>query len=132
MVVADAHGLPLALCAQSAQPAEVKLVKETLKCCPRGMKPKWLIGDKAYDSDPFDIKLKIKKMKMIAPHKSNRKKAATQDVRELRRYKRKWKVEPFNAWLRNFRRIVVRWDFYQENDTAFLYLAAFLILWKYL
>ena len=41
---------------------------------------------------------------MIAPHRSNRKKAATQDGRKLRRYRRRWKVERLFDWLQNFRK----------------------------
>jgi transposase len=47
---------------------------------------------------------------MIAPHKSNRKKAPTPDGRRLRRYKRRWKIERLFAWLQNFRRIAMRFD----------------------
>ena len=32
----------------------------------------------------------------------------TKDGRKLRRYKRRWKVERLNAWLQNFRRLIVR------------------------
>jgi hypothetical protein len=49
-------------------------------------KPKRIIGDLAYGSDPLDRQLKKKKLKLIPPHKSNRKKQAIQDGRELRRY----------------------------------------------
>lgn len=47
---------------------------------------------------------------LIAPHKSHRKKPKTQDDRELRRYRRRWKVERLFAWLKNYRRILVRYD----------------------
>ncbi len=43
-------------------------------------------------------------IELIAPHRSNRKKPATQDGRALRRYKRRWIIERTNAWLGNFRR----------------------------
>jgi hypothetical protein len=29
---------------------------------------------------------------------------------ELRRYRKRWKIERINAWLQNFRRIQVRYD----------------------
>jgi len=65
---------------------------------------------------------------MIAPHKKNRKKAATQDGRKLRRYKRRWKVERFFAWLYNFRRTVVRYEYKSQNYKAFIQLASIIIL----
>ncbi len=48
---------------------------------------------------------------MIAPHRKNRKKKKTQDGRKLRRYKRRWKIERHFAWLSNFRRLVVRYEY---------------------
>ncbi len=65
---------------------------------------------------------------MIAPHKATRKKAATQDGRPLRRYRRRWKVERLFAWLQNFRRLVVRYEYHAENFLGFVYLGCILIL----
>ncbi len=47
---------------------------------------------------------------MIAPHRRKRKKHKTQDGRPLRRYKRRWKIERFFAWLQHDRRLVVRYE----------------------
>jgi hypothetical protein len=44
-------------------------------------KPENLIGDRAYDSDPLDVELRRDGIEMIAPHRSNRSKPATQDGR---------------------------------------------------
>ena len=49
---------------------------------------------------------------IVAPHKKNRKKAATQDGRRLRRYKRRFKVERFFSWLEE---LVVRWEYHAAN-----------------
>jgi transposase len=87
-----------------------------------------LIGDKAYDSDPLDIELQEKGIEMIAPHKQNRKKPKTQDGRSLRRYKRRWKVERFFAWLQNFRRVATRFDYKAENYLGFVHLGCIVIL----
>jgi transposase len=94
--------------------------------------PKRMIGDKAYDSDPLDQRLlKEHGTELIAPHKANRKKPKTQDGRVLRRYKRRWKVERFFAWLYNFRRVVVRYEYYAENFLGMLQLACAIILLRY-
>jgi len=53
-------------------------------------KPENLIGDRAYDSDPSDEELRQDGIEMIAPHRSNRSRPATQDGRRLRRYARRW------------------------------------------
>lgn len=87
-----------------------------------------MIGDKAYDSDPLDIELQEKGIEMIAPHKQNRKKPKTQDGRSLRRYKRRWKVERFFAWLQNFRRVATRFDYKAENYLGFVHLGCIVIL----
>jgi hypothetical protein len=45
-----------------------------------------IIGDKAYDSDPLDKKLKKEYgTELVPPHKENRSKPRTQDGRRLRR-----------------------------------------------
>ncbi len=89
------------------------------------------IGDKAYDSDPIDERVAKKfRTKLIAPHKSNKKSEPTQDGRELRRYRRRWRVERFFAWLQNFRRIVARWEYKQEIFLGMIELACILIFVK--
>jgi transposase len=90
--------------------------------------PEHLIGDRAYDCDPLDAALKAEGIEMIAPHKSNRVKAATQDGRALRRYRRRWKIERLNAWLQNFRRIATRFDYHAENYLGFVHLGCIKIL----
>jgi transposase len=104
MAVADSAGLPVAVCAESATPHEVKLVQRTL--AETGVE-------------------------MIAPHRSNRK-HHTQDRRPLRRYCRRWKIERLFAWLQNFRRITVRWEHSLENFVGMIHLACVIILMRHL
>ncbi len=105
----------------------MKLVEETLDKRFTEEKPERLIGDRAYDSDPLDARLCQQGIELIAPHKSNRKKPATQDGRVLRRYKRRWKIERLFAWLQNFRRIQVRHDRSLNNYLAFVLLGCMII-----
>ena len=128
MAIADGNGLPVAISTHDASPHEVNLVKETLSKSFIRTKPKRLIGDMAYDSDPLDKELKKQKIKMIAPHRANRVKPATQDGRELRRYKRRWKVERLFAWIQQFRRCQTRFDYYENNYLAFVQIACMVIL----
>ena len=65
---------------------------------------------------------------MIAPHRGNRVRAATQDGRALRRYKRRWVVERVFAWLHHSRRLVTRWERYVENFVGMLQLGCMRIL----
>src|SRR5690606_38041960 len=112
MAVADGAGLPIALSTFIASPHEVTLVEPTLHASLVDDVSQRLIGDKAYDSDPLDQRLLTERqIELIAPHRRNRKKPKTQDGRKLRRYKRRWKVERLFAWLQNYRRILVRYDY---------------------
>jgi len=132
MGIADGHGLPLALRTESASPAEVKLVTATLEARVVAEVPERLIGDKAYDSDRLDEQLMQQYgTEMIAPNKVNRR-VPTQDGRPLRRYQRRWKVERLFAWLFNFRRLVVRYEYHAENFQGLVHLAAAVILLRYL
>jgi transposase len=132
MGLADSHGLPLALRAESASPAEVKLVEQTMEERFVADVPERLIGDKAYDSDRLDETMMQKYgTEMIAPNKVNRR-VRSQDGRSLRRYVRRWKIERLFAWLFNFRRLVVRYEYHAENFQGFLHLGAAIILLRYL
>ena len=131
MAIADASGLPVALHVDSASPHEVKLVGKTIQGRFTTKLPKRIIGDKAYDSDPLDRELEALGIEMIAPHRSNRKKPKTQDGRPLRRYRKRWKVERLFAWLQNFRRLVVRYEYYRENFLGMLQLGFIVILLRY-
>ena len=132
MGIADSHGLPIALRTENASPAEVKLVAATLDDRVVEDVPERLIGDKAYDSDGLDKQLmEAYGTEMISPHRQGRK-TPTQDGRPLRRYIRRWKVERMFAWLFNFRRLVVRYEYHSENFQGFLHLAAAIILLRHL
>ena len=128
MAFSDGSSVPLALHAESASPHEVSLVEATLASAFLKEKPERLIGDKAYDSDPLDESLLERGIEMIAPHRKNRKKKKTQDGRKLRRYRRRWKIERLFAWLQNFRRLVVRYEYKDQNFLGMAQLGCIVIL----
>jgi transposase len=101
-------------------------------CFVSNEKPEQLVvGDKAYDSDPLDEKLAVKYgVEMISPHRGWRRKRLkkTQDGRPLRRYKHRWKVERLFAWLQNFRRIPLRYEYHAENFLGLVRLGCMMIL----
>jgi transposase len=128
MGLTDAFGLPIAIIATSASPHEVTLVDDTLDACFLENVPEKIIGDLAYDSDPLDKRLAEERgIEMIAPHKCSRQ-VSTQDGRALRRYRRRWKIERLFAWLQNFRRLVVRYEYHLENFLAMIQLGCIVIL----
>ena len=61
-------------------------------------------------------------IQMIAPHRRGRTRTKTQDGRPLRRYRRRWKIKRFIAWVGAFRRLVVRYERYVLNYLGFVYL----------
>jgi transposase len=128
MVIADRSGLAVAMHVASASPHEVKLAQATVERRFVEEVPERLIGDKAYDSDPLDESLSKQGTQLIAPHKDNRRKPPTQDGRPLRRYSRPWKIERLNAWLQNFRRIAVRYEYHAQNFLTFVQVGCIVIL----
>jgi transposase len=116
---------------ESATPPEVKLSTSTQLQMILPEAPQNLIGDNAYDSDKLDAELREYGIELIAPHRSNRKNT-TQDLRRMRRYRRRWKIERLFAWLQNFRRLVVCYERYAENFLKMLYLGCCLILLRHI
>jgi transposase len=135
MVLVDGQGVPLGVHLASASPAEVTLAEDTIAqvSVPRGgpgrprCRPKRIIADKAYDSDPLRKRLHDRQIELIAPHRKNRVRSRTQDGRKLRRYKHRWIVERSIGWLGNFRRILVRYDYHLRSYQAFLMVACMFV-----
>ncbi len=133
-IISDSSSsLPVAIYIASASPHEVITLAEptVYKCFVTSAdeKPEHLIGDKAYDSDPLDVKLAVEYgVELIAPHRYNRQVTSTQDGRSLRRYKRRWKIERLFAWLQNFRRILVRYEYHAENFLGLIQLGCIMVL----
>lgn len=133
MAMVDGSGLPIAIDIASASPHESTLLEDLLRqnfLQHDDDRPRYLIGDKAYDCDALDARLAAQGIILIAPNRSNRR--PTQDGRPLRRYKRRWKVERFFAWLFSFRRLVVRYERRAYHYLGFLHLACALILLRHL
>ena len=104
MVLVDGGGLPLEVRLESASPGEVTLAEvmlaevkvPRLKGRPR-QKPKRVIADRAYDSDPLRERLAKRGIDLIVPYRKNSKLHRYEDGRKLRRYKRRWIIERTNA-----------------------------------
>ncbi|CAF0692387.1 hypothetical protein MPNT_120001 [Candidatus Methylacidithermus pantelleriae] len=76
IAVADRTGLPLATSVGSASPHEITLVEPILQARFVAERPRRLIGDRAYDSDPLDERLAAQGIQTIAPHCPNHKEAS--------------------------------------------------------
>jgi transposase len=137
MVVVDGQGVPLGNHLHAASPSEVKLVEATLETIRVGrrrgpgrprQKPRRLIADRGYDSDPLRKQRAARGIELIAPHRKNRRKPPTQDGRALRRDQRRWIVERTFAWLGNYQRLVVRYDRSLTVYQGFFHIACFMIV----
>jgi IS5 family transposase len=56
-------------------------------------RPLRVIADRGYDSDRLRRRLLDKGIVLICPHRKGRRKPSLNDGRELRRYRKRWKVE---------------------------------------
>ena len=129
MVVASSEGFPVGVHLASASPHEVSLLEATLRNSTiLSDRQRYLIVDRAYDSDPLRDRLESRGLEMICPHRYNRTKPCRQDGRKLRRFRRRWIVERTIAWLKNFRRLVVRWDHKLLMYRALVHVACIVIL----
>jgi hypothetical protein len=91
MVLAGGSGTPLGVHLEKASPSEVKLVEATRDTVKvkigkrRNGKPKRLIGDRGYDSNPARELLVKRGIEPIIPARSNNRVATHQDGRRMRR-----------------------------------------------
>lgn len=131
MVVVDGKGVPLGVQLASATPAEVSLIESTLDNVPTDdegcERIEHLVYDKAADSDALRAHLAERGMELVCPHRQNRKRPSRQDGRALRRYCRRWTVERTIAWFGNYRRLLVRHEYYSQMFLAFVHIACALI-----
>jgi len=123
MVLADAKGLPLAVDIEAANHAEVNLIEPLMDSAATTNVPDKLIYDKAADCDPLRQRLAQRGVELICPHRKKRVRKRTQDGRKLRRYRRRWKIERTISWLHDFRRLIVRHEFYSFLYHGFLKIA---------
>ncbi|SPE23987.1 transposase (fragment) [Candidatus Sulfotelmatomonas gaucii] len=82
-----------------------------------------MIADRGDDSDPLRERWKRRGIELIAPYRKNNKQRRYEDGRKLRRCKRRWKIERTNAWLGQFRRVLVRHEHRLCIYLAFFHLA---------
>jgi transposase len=125
--LSDSQGIPLAALVASATAHEVRHIEPLLDGCPWKRYLKRLIYDRAADSTPLRSRLDSRGIDLISPNRwyLNRK---TQDLRKLRRYRHRWKVERTISWLKHFRRLVTRYEYYSHLFQGFVQLACLKIL----
>ncbi len=128
MLMVDSGGIPLSAYTHSAGFSEVHGIETLIdeRCLPRV--PDHLLYDKAADSNDLRDALQARGVELVCPHRRGRKNKR-QDGRAMRRFWRRFVVERSISWLQNFRRLVVRYEYYERLFEGFLHLAcAFTIL----
>ena len=129
MQMVDKDGLLVSLHVDSANPHESRLLMKTIKNSISPIKPKYILGDRAYDSDKLDLECKRLGISLVAYHKLSRKNL-TQDGREARRLKKRYTVERTNAHLKNYRKVNVRYEPDPKLFENFIWIAHCLIFIK--
>ena len=132
MAIVNKDSKPLAAIVTSANPHEITLLEQTLRDLPDIENPKIIVGDRAYDSDDHDAQCKKNhRIKLVAPHKKNRRKKPTQKPKELKKYyQKRWCVERFFAWTKHARRLLNRFEKRSYIFQGFLDLYAALVIIK--
>lgn len=102
--VTDQDGKPLILLLTPGQVSDHKGATLMLPALPKAVS---LTGDKGYDSDAFRNALTEKGIKPCIPPRRNRK---TQHAYDEKLYKKRHKIENSFAWLKDWRRIAMRYD----------------------
>lgn len=131
MVLTDSHGCPRAVLAAPANRAENQLLEPLLDRITTRL-PGVVLADRAYDDDELRDRLEARGIRLISPHRRNRRRPPRHDGRQLRRYKRRYKVERTNSWLQSFRRIVIRYEFYPIHYYGFVLLACIALAARWL
>ncbi len=118
VVLVDGQGIPLGSHTDSASPAEITLLDNVIgeiRVPKRGpgrprTRPKRVIGDEAYGSDPARKRLRKRGINLLVHHRENHRNVNRQDDRLWDRYKRRYIAERTVSWIINYRRIVVRYE----------------------
>ena len=104
------------------------LFELTLQRCFLQARRQRLIGDRAYDSDALDRELQQDGIEVISPQRYNKINPKTQDSRPLRRYAKRGRIVHIFAWMHNFRRLDVCYEYQAEYFLGFVHLACIIIL----
>jgi transposase len=117
----------------SAQPAEVNLAEAALatvkvpsaKGRPR-TRPKEAVANKGYDRGLLRRRLRRRGIKPGIPERWGKQPVRSRKA-NLSGYRQRWKVERTLAWLGNYHRLVVRYEWLAHIYWAFVLLAFILI-----
>jgi transposase len=136
MLLIEGNGIAIGLHVDSARPNELKLVEATLESVrvprPQGrprQRPVALAADKLFDSQALRRSLRRRGIQphiptVARPHRKSPKRGRPLRVGPI--FRNRWKVERTFAWLKNCRRLVIRYERAIHRYRAFCLLALIL------
>lgn len=129
MLMVDSGGTPVSAFTCSAGRAEVHAIETLVEDSLLERYPEHLLYDKAADCNWLRDALNARKVELVCPHRKRRK-HKRQDGRALRRYWRRFVVERSISWLQNYRRLAIRYEYYDYLFEGFLQLACLFTIIK--
>ena len=126
----ERHGVPVGVLPDAASAGEPDLGARALGQMPPEVEAPGdvpVVADRGFDSDALREELAAEGLRLLAPHRKNRKRPGRNDGRRMRRYKRRYIIERTFGWLHWFRRLLVRHEYYSHLYDGFLHLACALI-----
>lgn len=130
MLLVDEKGRPVSILTLPANLAEVNTVETLIDVRVTSQRPECVLYDRAADADWLRAALNSQGIELVCPHRRGRKKKPTQDGRPLRKYRHRWIVERTISWLQNFRRLIVRHEYYAHLFEGFVTFGCMLIILK--
>ena len=123
-VVVTNKGIPLGFSFSSANVHDTKLVENNLDNVKISIVGSRLLADKGYNSKNLKKQLKQQyKLNLIYPLKKKQENKYFTDE-ELAQLKGRTIVENFFAWMKSFRRLLIRYDTFLNSYASFCYLGA--------
>ncbi|MCG6154176.1 transposase [Rubinisphaera sp. ICM_H10] len=133
MLLTDAHGLPLGLQVHSASPHDVNLIEPLLRGSLRWvMRARRFIYDTAADSRRLRRRVWLYGPRLIATYRRRRNEqhARRLNSRDQRYYDLRYRIERTFAWLSNYRRLNIRWEYHAHLFEGFWQLACLFTILK--
>jgi hypothetical protein len=129
MAICDGAGKPLGFSIHGADTHETNCVEDVLEAVSPQYIPAQIFGDKAYDSQGLQQVIALEwDVDLHAPLRKNNKQIIQSDQKKHDWHESRWKIERLFSWLKGFRRINMRWEYYPENYLSWIFLSASMIL----
>jgi hypothetical protein len=115
----------------SADTHEIKCIEDSIEAFPDFIVSKEIFGDKSYAPLAMDLHLEKEYGIILSlPKKKNQSQILYDDNENPAEQRGRWKIEHLFAWLKSFRRVTMRWEYYSEKFLAMVYLAAATIVFS--